>query len=107
MNKQQFEIIKMLEGCSADKAKFLRNLLNRASQGYDYAVERDAQSLGGELSLIMVSEGHGTYYGKKNVSRWEQRGGELYTGINHKFREQKTIKDFDWSSFGPESLYEK
>ena len=106
MNKQQFEILKMLESVPADKANFLRSILHRAAQGYDYAVDADAQHIGGELRLTVVKEGQGTYYGKKNISTQEQSGGNLYTGIHHKFRERKTIADFDWSGYDKKtSLY--
>jgi len=96
MNKDQFRLIQTIEQSDAEKAKFLKHILLRASQGYDHAVETDAQSLQGELALVLVSEGHGTLYGRKNISRSESRGGDLYTGINHKFRDFKTINDFDW-----------
>jgi len=77
----------------------------RAGLGWDEAVDSNARALGGELALVIHSEGHGTLYGKKNISRSESRGGNLYTGIHHKFREPRTIKDFDWSDYGPKSLY--
>jgi len=106
MNKDQFQLIQTIEQSDVEKAKFLKYILLRASQGYDYAVKTDAQSLQGELALVVVSEGHGTLYGRKSISRSEQRGGDLYTGIFHKFREHKTINDFDWSGYDKEtSLY--
>jgi len=106
MNKDQFQLIQIIEQCDAEKAEFLKRIVLRASQGYDYAVKTDAQSLHGELALVIVTEGQGTSYGKKNLSRTEQRGGDLYTGIHHKLREPKTINDFDWSGYDKEtSLY--
>ena len=100
MNKDQFGILRMVEGCSSEKAAFLKRILVSASKSFDHCVARDAQRLTGELNFQMHTECQSSSYGENEVGMMRERGGNMHTFVDYTFRERKTLKDFDWSNFG-------
>lgn len=97
MNTKQIEIMQIVLNSSTDKAEFLANVLAHSSQSYDEAVRNDSQRIGGEVTFHSVSEAPGLFYGKRQINECVNSGGNLYKSVNHKLREPKTYRDFDWS----------
>lgn len=97
MNKQKFDMLKVIEGCEPEKGKFLANLLKKANAAYDEAVSKDAFLITGSLDMDYTTESPMLMMGEKRMGTQRTSNSTNHMYIHEELRDMKTIDEVDWS----------